>query len=353
MQKIKKKYDSFHILLTSIVWSTREFDSQIKLKLRKLNLLRLVYVILVILTSLISVFSLLTPPKSIQEEWGTMVIVLQIFTFFFFLFDYVTHFITYRKYKKLDKKTRIWKSTLKYIFSFKGILILLCVLTSLHVIEYIAYIDNETLKTVNLFKILNLSRFLRLFIVLTYFAPFAIIVNAFSKQKKILTYVLLIAFLLILVFSILIWNTEGVHLEETQLQWLSDKNINQSDWKIYLTYLGLFDNEQEIFFNSNKEILEPNLSRFNEILQEYKDLSNGYVVSFIDALYFSTITLTTIGYGDYLPHSSLTKIIVSLNALIALAIIAIPSGVIAGAFLNETQEHIKNKYKHKGENKSD
>ncbi|MCU9934205.1 hypothetical protein NWE61_03420 [Mycoplasmopsis felis] len=28
------------------------------------------------------------------------------------------------------------------------------------------------------------------------------------------------------------------------------------------------------------------------------------------------------GYGDYLPHSSLTKIIVSLNALIALAIIA-------------------------------
>ena len=56
---------------------------------------------------------------------------------------------------------------------------------------------------------------------------------------------------------------------------------------------------------------------------------------FIDALYFSTITLTTIGFGDISPHTDMGKVIVIFMAILGVAILAIPSGIIAGGFISE------------------
>lgn len=42
--------------------------------------------------------------------------------------------------------------------------------------------------------------------------------------------------------------------------------------------------------------------------------------SYVDSFYFSTITLTTIGYGDLHPVRSITKILVSFYALYGVAI---------------------------------
>lgn len=45
-------------------------------------------------------------------------------------------------------------------------------------------------------------------------------------------------------------------------------------------------------------------------------------LSFVDALYFSTITLTTIGYGDIVPTTDFGKIFTVFYVLIGIALIA-------------------------------
>lgn len=57
--------------------------------------------------------------------------------------------------------------------------------------------------------------------------------------------------------------------------------------------------------------------------------------SFFDALYWATITLTSVGYGDIVPVTTAGRIVSMLSAVFGVAIIALPSGVITGAYLNE------------------
>lgn len=50
------------------------------------------------------------------------------------------------------------------------------------------------------------------------------------------------------------------------------------------------------------------------------------------ALWWSLVTLTTVGYGDVYPVTALGKIFAALTALTSVAIIALPAGILAGAF---------------------
>lgn len=57
--------------------------------------------------------------------------------------------------------------------------------------------------------------------------------------------------------------------------------------------------------------------------------------SFFDALYWATVTLTTVGYGDMIPVTDLGRFISMLSSLFGVAIIALPSGVITARYLEE------------------
>lgn len=54
-----------------------------------------------------------------------------------------------------------------------------------------------------------------------------------------------------------------------------------------------------------------------------------------DAIYWSACTLTTVGYGDICPVSNIGRFFCILSSLIGVAIIALPSGVITAAYLDE------------------
>ena len=60
--------------------------------------------------------------------------------------------------------------------------------------------------------------------------------------------------------------------------------------------------------------------------------------NYLDALYWATTTLTTVGYGDICPTSDIGRIISMLSALLGVAVIALPSGVITASYLDELRE---------------
>lgn len=58
-------------------------------------------------------------------------------------------------------------------------------------------------------------------------------------------------------------------------------------------------------------------------------------VNFFDALYWATVTLTTVGYGDVTPVTEFGRFISMISSLFGVAIIALPSGVITASYLDE------------------
>ena len=60
--------------------------------------------------------------------------------------------------------------------------------------------------------------------------------------------------------------------------------------------------------------------------------------TFFDALYWSTVTLTTVGYGDLCPATNLGRLISMFSSLFGVAVIALPSGIITASYLDELRK---------------
>ncbi len=57
-----------------------------------------------------------------------------------------------------------------------------------------------------------------------------------------------------------------------------------------------------------------------------------------DAIYWATISLTTVGYGDVYATSSIGKFITMVSAVLGIAIVALPAGIIIAGYQNEIEE---------------
>ncbi len=152
-----------------------------------------------------------------------------------------------------------------------GLMLIASLLPSLYLINVWMNTHNEGL------EVLKNMKFLRIFriILLANLIPgISIFTRVLSKEKRILLIVFTLVMITILLFSLVIYNIE-------------------------------------------------------------EGKSGTMISSFWDALYFSTITLTTIGFGDVTPVQDMGKVVTIVMSIIGIAVLAIPSGIIAGGFIAE------------------
>ncbi len=69
--------------------------------------------------------------------------------------------------------------------------------------------------------------------------------------------------------------------------------------------------------------------------------------NFFVAVYWSVISLTTIGYGDVLPVSTVGQVFTIISAFVGVAIIALPSGIIAGGFMDQIRRRPRREERNK------
>lgn len=57
--------------------------------------------------------------------------------------------------------------------------------------------------------------------------------------------------------------------------------------------------------------------------------------SFLDALYWSTTALATIGYGDIYPVTDLGKFFATISSVVGICVVAFPAGIITGGYITQ------------------
>ena len=60
--------------------------------------------------------------------------------------------------------------------------------------------------------------------------------------------------------------------------------------------------------------------------------------NFFDAIYWATVSLTTVGYGDIYATSVIGKVITMISAVFGIAIVALPAGIITAGYMDEIKE---------------
>lgn len=155
--------------------------------------------------------------------------------------------------------------------------------TPMAIIDLLSILPTFSVLTPTL-KIARLSRLLKLLRVIKfvrYFEPLGIIISVIHKQRAIL------------------WTVCTLALFYT-----------------FITAMIMFNAEVEINPNTGKPLFE----------------------DFFDAFYWAACTLTTVGYGDLYPVSTTGRVISIISAMVGIAVIALPSGIMTAGYLDELKE---------------
>ena len=63
--------------------------------------------------------------------------------------------------------------------------------------------------------------------------------------------------------------------------------------------------------------------------------------TWVQAIYFATATITTVGYGDLVPTTDVSRLVVSLYVILCIPLVFLSIGVVAEAIFTRYQEAIK------------
>ena len=63
--------------------------------------------------------------------------------------------------------------------------------------------------------------------------------------------------------------------------------------------------------------------------------------TFFDAVYWATVSLTTVGYGDIYPVSTAGRVITMLSSVFGIAVVALPAGIITAGYMDRISKEQK------------
>lgn len=62
---------------------------------------------------------------------------------------------------------------------------------------------------------------------------------------------------------------------------------------------------------------------------------------FFDAVYWATVSLTTVGYGDIYPVSDAGRVITMISSVFGIAVVALPAGIITAGYMDKLNKEKK------------
>ncbi|MBE6984841.1 MAG: ion transporter [Ruminococcaceae bacterium] len=62
-----------------------------------------------------------------------------------------------------------------------------------------------------------------------------------------------------------------------------------------------------------------------------------------DAIYWATVSLTTVGYGDIYPVTTLGRVVAMMSSFFGIAVVALPAGIVTAEYLNNLKENYERK----------
>lgn len=65
--------------------------------------------------------------------------------------------------------------------------------------------------------------------------------------------------------------------------------------------------------------------------------------NFFEAVYWATVSLTTMGYGDIYPVTTIGRIVTMISSFVGIAIVALPAGIITAGYMDKINEEKKSK----------
>ena len=113
--------------------------------------------------------------------------------------------------------------------------------------------------------------------------------------------------------------------------------------------LRIFRVFRAIRYSGSMVILVNVMKESKKALLEVASLAMGYVFvsalvvfsvepetfnSFFDAIYWATVSLTTVGYGDIYPVTTIGRTVAMISSVFGIAIVALPSGIVTAGYLN-------------------